>query len=268
MGKRKITLLIINIICFSFLMPLGANAATESFGWEDGSLAGWRGNIENSTTHYYNGRHSLALNLNFDGNGFTNKQISISNYSGEPKKLFIFKIYIPSVPEIPIDLKSQIYIKDSQGNAARSRWSFLLGDKWNELSLAVPSNFKEPLTLTINFGTQFQYKGKIYIDQAQSSSLEITPDTMPAFYNTYIPSPRQQEVLFQPAPAASNQKKIITMISFGTLNSSSEQEDAFNLPLNYSSAGLEVFEHETLLLISAGICIFGLKLKKMALTIP
>ncbi len=292
MGKRRVKLITIVLFGLISLTLAKANAIADDFGWEDGTTQGWIGNVSNSGTYYYNGRHSLALNLNLKGEGFKSTQTSLAAYDGKPGDSLGFKVYLPSTPEVPLDFKGQVYIGDSQGNITRNRWSFLLSDRWNDLFFTIPADFKGPFTVALSFGTQFQYEGRIYIDQTQELP-KLPGDTIPGCYNTYIPA-SAEETGFLPmalAPQSDQNRSLRRIGSFREPSSDTEStgEEETGEPLFFASSstptipastgttitassvnqssggnggGGVIFEHKTFLLLSVGLFMFGLKFKK------
>ncbi len=286
MGKRRVKLITIVLFGLISLTLAKANAIASDFGWEDGTTQGWIGNVNNSGTYCYNGRHSLALDLNLKGEGFKSTQTSLTVYDGKPGDPLIFKVYLLSTPEVPLDLKGQIYIGDSQGNITRSRWSFLLSDRWNDLSFNIPADFKGPFTIALSFGTQFEYQGRIYIDQVQKPS-KLTPgDAIPGCYSTYIPAPAGGTGFGPLALAPQSGKSGIRRLGgFASTESTGEEGTTWEgIPFSASSTtssvpasstttvssstdkssggGGVIFEHKTFLLLSVGLFMFGLKFKK------
>lgn len=268
MRERGRKLLIIVLFGLFSLVIWPAHSMAD-VGWEDGTTQGWCGNVTNSASYYYTGQHSLALDLNLKGEGFKSTQTTLPHYTGEPGEPLAFKIYIPSTPEAPLDLKSQVYIRDFQGNIIRSPWSFLLTDRWNDLSFTIPAHFKGPFTLALVFGTQFQYQSRIYIDQTLEPSGPAPGDAIPAFYNTYIPL--ASGIGPQLIPAQFSQQRPVRIGGFGGLGSNGEEGGGVSQPLNAGGVsqplndvggGEVIFEHKTFLLLSLGLFVFGLKLKK------
>ncbi|MFH1856318.1 MAG: hypothetical protein ABH836_03685 [Candidatus Omnitrophota bacterium] len=225
MKLAKVILALIVLVCLLNVKFLWAY-----FGWENGTTQGWMGNTYNSTEYYYSGQHSLALNLNFSGNGFESLKTSLPNTVMQSETTIAnlsFKVYIPASPQPPLDLKAQIYIEDAQGKIRRGKWCFLLSDDWNDLSENIPAEFQQPLSLSIIFGTNFKYKTTVYIDQSQTSiPNEITgkPVYSDAFYSTYIPPP-EEELNFQLIPNVSLESSVVPKSGgFGTINPSATDD--------------------------------------------
>jgi hypothetical protein len=298
MGGRLKKIIILILFFLLSLILSGERSALAQFGWEDGTTQGWQGNVYNSTKYYYGGQRSLTVDLNLTGKGFKSAQTVLPVYKGKAGEPLTFRIYVPSTPLIPLDLKAQIYIEDFKGRIIRSRWSFLLADRWNGLSFSIPADFEGPFSLALIFGTEFEYRGKIYVDQTQVPFANLEPkefysnNAIPALYNTYVPTP-SLSTGFQLVPVAQPGEGLpVRTGGFGTPISSSGEESinesptsaeetspavsyptttttstttvsTTGSPVSQSSGGGQViFEPKTFLLLSIGLFVLSLKLKK------
>ena len=284
---------LIALLVFCLIIVVGLqNSALAYFGWEDGTTQGWRGNVSNSTIQYYSGNHSLEVNLNLKGKGFKSSQTTLPNYPGKAGDQLSFKVYVPSVPEAPLDLKAQVYVSDSKSNILRSRWIYLLTDRWNDLFYAIPEDFEGPLSIALTFGTELDYTGHVYIDQSQAPFKDSPPkenysnNVNPAAYNTYMPLPAGGGLQLVPAaqlagesgprrggfgtPLANGTPALIGDTSGSQTTSTTTTSTTTTTPTittptisTDTSGGEEViFEHKSFILLSVGLFTLGLRLKR------
>lgn len=244
---------IISFFSLAFLLTMATNSFAY-FGWEDGTTQGWVGETFNTTKYYYSGQHSLGIDLNFIGDGFKSSKTTLPfcNIKTDMEiSQLAFKIFIPSLPAIPLDLKAQIYIEDIQGRTNRNRWTFLLTDSWNDVVIDIPVDFQEPVSVAIIFGTNFQYTGKVYVDQAEAPIPNDLSDGFynNAFYDTYVPNfSETQELQLIPTIEVITD----TMPKTGGFGAADSEEDNKKV----------VFEYETFLLLSFGLFIFSITFLK------